>query len=334
MSYFWPMNSFPLFIISGPTASGKTKASIDVAKALQAYGRQAEIINFDSIIFYRELNIGSAKPSQQERENIIHHLIDVSHVDSPLNASDYVQMAKEKIHHLHHQDIIPILTGGSAFYLRALIKGMYESTKVPEQIKIEMNELYQKEGISPILDYLNKHDQESFYELHPNDHYRLMRAYEHHRSTGQKISEQKRKYDKQNPYDFTQGLVENWNIWHIYLDIPKEKHWEIIQKRTREMINNGLVDEVNNLLEKGVPATVKPLQSVGYKETIQYLNGDFQGLEDYAERVSISTRQLAKSQRTFFNKIKPKKTYNSLQDSQEILREALAFLELDKQGIV
>jgi tRNA dimethylallyltransferase len=322
----------PLYIISGPTASGKTHTAIDLAKRLQGLSLQAEIVNFDSIIFYKELNIGSAKPTLEERQDVTHHLIDVANVQTPLNASDYVDMAEKKIDQLHAKGIIPILTGGSAFYLRALIKGMYDSPKVSPEIKKELDELYSKQGIDPIIEYLQEHDPESLETLHSNDHYRLMRAYEHYRATKKKFSEQKKKYDNKNPYDFSEARREDWDIWHIYLDIPKEKHWDIINLRSHKMISDGLLDEVQLLLSQGISSNAKPLQSVGYKEVTQLLEGQFDNLDDCVERICISTRQLAKSQRTFFNKIMPKQRYNPLIDSQRLLKEACEFLKSHQQG--
>lgn len=321
----------PLYILSGATATGKTMTAIKLAKALQKSHKQAEVVNFDSIIFYQGLDIGSAKPKQEEKQNIPHHLIDVAQIDQPLNASEYVEMARKKIDELQQNDVIPILTGGSAFYLRALIKGMYESKKLSPELKKEVESVYEKRGITPFLDYLNQNDPESIKNLHPNDHYRLMRAYEHHRATGEKISVQKAQYDKNAPYDFSQGDDQNkWNIWHIYLDIPKEEHWEIIQKRTQQMIAQGLVDEVQSLVSQGFNISSKPLQSVGYKEVVQLLNGEFESLEECKERISISTRQLAKSQRTFFNKITPKNTYNPLYEADKIIDEAIEFIKAQR----
>lgn len=321
----------PLYILSGATATGKTTTAIKLAKALQKHNKQAEVVNFDSIIFYQGLDIGSAKPNQEEKQGIPHHLIDVAQIDQPLNASDYVEMAQKKIDELQQKDIIPILTGGSAFYLRALVKGMYESKTLSPELKKEIESVYDKQGISPFLDYLDQHDPESIENLHLNDHYRLLRAYEHHRVTGEKISVQKAQYDQKAPYDFSQGVHQNkWRIWHIYLDIPKEKHWEVIQERTQQMIDQGLLDEVQSLIRQGFKISSKPLQSVGYKEVIQFLDGEFESLEECKERISISTRQLAKSQRTFFNKITPKNTYNPLYEADKIIDEAIEFIKTQR----
>jgi tRNA dimethylallyltransferase len=117
----------PIILITGPTATGKTRTSINLCKFLIKNNIASEVINFDSLIFYRELNIGSAKPSDEELTSVPHHLINTHSIRTPLNASDYSKLAKGIIHKLHQESIVPILVGGSAFYIRALIKGMYES---------------------------------------------------------------------------------------------------------------------------------------------------------------------------------------------------------------
>lgn len=323
----------PLIIISGPTASGKTSFSIKLAQKLVQSGLEAEVVNFDSILFYDELNIGSAKPSLEERQGIEHHLIGISKISSALNASDYIEMAEKKINELHARQVIPILVGGSAFYLRALIKGMYESTRADEKLQSDIKTLYESEGIAPFLSFLKTHDPQSHAVLHQNDHYRIMRAYEHFKMTGQKISEQKKKMDELKPYDFSVSGHPDWGQVHLYLDLPKEDHWGIIQKRTKQMFDMGLIQEVTDLKKMGYTGQEKPLQSIGYKEAIAYLDNDFNSIEDCMDRVNISTRQLAKAQRTFFNKVGPKTTFNPLKDESRFIEHGVnQCLEISLKG--
>lgn len=328
------MNSglLPVIIISGPTASGKTLFSIELALMIQNdLCQKAEIINFDSLLFYKYLNIGTAKPSLEERRGVVHHMIDISEINSPLNASDYIQMAKEKIDHLHSQKTIPILVGGSAFYLRALIKGMYgdeenlsldpDLAEKKTQIALEALEIIKTLGIGPIREYLLIHDPQSYSQLHENDHYRNARAYEFHRLYGTKISEQKKKADLAKPYDFSNHPHPNWKLHHYYLNIPKEQHWPLIEKRTQTMFEVGIIDEVQDILKLGHCAQDKPLRSIGYKEVIEHLQGH-STLEQCREKIIIATRQLAKAQRTFFNKITPKETFNPITQKDLFLQKA------------
>jgi tRNA dimethylallyltransferase len=314
-----------LIIISGPTATGKTAQSIDLAIELIKQKKLVTIVNFDSLLFYRELNIGTAKPSMEERRGIPHSLIDVASVAQPINAADFTQMALDEINRLHQAGHIVILVGGSAFYLRALLKGMYQSVKESPQLKMKLADLISNKGIAGVIDELKRCDTEILNVLHPNDHYRLSRALLHFWSTNSKLSIEKEKTDALDPYDFEKH-IRPWDILHFYLDLPKDEHFKIIEKRTRQMIDNGLLKEVSELKDTGIDMHLKPMQSIGIKEMAEYLNGDFKTIEECIERISISTRQLAKSQRTFFNKIKPKINCHPILDRQKVIDLSFEFL--------
>lgn len=316
-----------LITISGPTASGKTKNSILIAKKIEeALKAQAVIINFDSLLFYQELSIGTAKPSLSERMGIEHRLIDISSAKSPLNAADYVHMAETEIEKCFAQNQIPILVGGSGFYLRALIKGMFEAPTPPASVKDEVDRIIAEEGAEAIRHRLEKCDPKSFERLHPNDLYRNSRALEFFLTTGKPISEEHSAMEAKDPYDFSRDCAHDWDCLHLYLDLPKPLHWNIIHQRTSEMIESGLIDEVKMLLKNGFSAEDRPLQSIGYKETIDYLEGKLTSQEELIERIDISTRQLAKSQRTFFKKMIPKHCFSPLEDPTPMLQLVLDYL--------
>ncbi len=313
--------------IFGPTASGKTNISIKLAQHLIAKeSRNAEIINFDSLLFYRELNIGTAKPTLDERMGVKHHLIDIASAHHPINAADYVKFAKDKIEELHHNNIIPILVGGSGFYLRALIKGMYQSTTPDPIIKIKVDELFRDQGISGIREFLQQYDPKSLTQLHENDVYRNCRAVEFFLTTGQPISSARQEMEEKNPYDLSQNCQNDWDCFHLYLDLPKEQHYPIIVKRAHEMLRQGLVNEVKELLNSGFSGVEKPLQSIGYKETQEFLKKVITSESELIERISISTRQLAKSQRTWFKKISPKHDFSPLGDFSKIVEKIHLYL--------
>ena len=315
-----------LIIISGPTASGKTSTSIKLAQYIQnELSKKVAIVNFDSLLFYKEISIGTAKPTSEEMQGIQHFLVSTTSICEPLNASDYIKDAEALIYDLHRQDITVILVGGSAFYLRALLKGMYESPKTDLLIKNEALQLLKDKGIGGIIAFLKINDPEVLTYLHENDHYRLVRAYEHFKSTGTKISEQKKLLDQNDPYDFTK-INHPWNLLHFYLDLPKDTHQEIIIQRTKQMFNLGLLEEVKSLIENGFTEDLKPLQSIGYKESIDYIRGKYSNEQECMEKIVISTRQLAKSQRTFFKKIEPKILINPITDQQKILEITKSFL--------
>ncbi len=314
-----------VIIISGPTASGKTKVSLELISKGMQKNIPFAIVNFDSLLFYNELNIGTAKPTAEELAKFPHYMVNIASITNPLNASDYYKKAIPVIQKLHDDNIIPILVGGSGFYLRSLIKGMYECPTISEELKEKNERIFQKEGIAPFLEILKKNDPYSYDRLHPNDSYRIIRATEFFQTTGKPISSEKSRLDSQNPYDFSNSGTQEWKIFHSYMDVPKDQHQIIIEKRTKQMIKEGLIDEVKFLLNKGFKGDEKPLQSIGYKETIQFIEDKFENQESYMERINISTRQLAKSQRTFFKKVLGKETFNPLVDIEKAINQMTQF---------
>ena len=300
-----------IFILSGATATGKTELSLKIADKINGV-----IVNFDSLLLYQELNIGTAKPSKNEQKNIPHYMIDVASIKSPMNAASYREMALPKINELLKENKPIILTGGSGFYLQALLNGMYSSPTTPDEILKKSNQLYQDQGITPFVEVLKLHDPKSLRIYHINDHYRIRRATEHWWANNTCFSEIKDQHKNQsNP----------WNTYHCNIDIPKDQHWEIILNRTQKMTKDGLIDEVLNLLKIGFRGDEKPLQSIGYKEVIEHIKGELT-LEECVELISISTRQLAKSQRTWFKKVDAHK-YNSLLDFDQIIQEGIRFFK-------
>ncbi len=202
-----------IIIISGPTACGKTQTSINLAKLInENTGQAPHILNFDSLLFYRELNIGTAEPLIKEREGIPHHLIDITSAATPLDASSFVEIALSCMQELHDRGKIIILVGGSGFYLRALIKGMYQAITPSKELKDTISKKYKEDGIDHFLDFLKDHDPDSLEYLHKNDHYRIIRAYEYFKTTGKKISDSKKEKEAMLPYDFSSPQYLSWDI--------------------------------------------------------------------------------------------------------------------------
>lgn len=312
-----------VLIISGATATGKTNLSIEIASKFTQ--QKFEIVNFDSLLFYNELNIGSAKPSIEEQRQIKHHLINISSIDKEINANEFESMCTEKINQLHNKDIIPILTGGSTFYLRSYIKGMYDSITVSPELREEIDYDLENKGIDYFINFLKTHDPKIFDVIHENDQYRIIRAYEHYKMTDTRLSEEKQKLDKNLPYNFSINQHPKISFEHISLNIEKDMHWEIMKTRAKLMIKNGLIDEVKNILTT-FDGTQKPLASIGYKEVISFINGEISNIEDLAELIYINTRKLAKAQKTFLKKVSPKHTINPLTDADKIYKIVDEFL--------
>lgn len=302
-----------LIVLSGATATGKTDISLELARKFGG-----EIVNFDSLLLYKEISIGTAKPTPEEQGHIPHHLIDVRSISSPMNAADYAREALPVVSRLLEEKKKVYLVGGSGFYLQALLKGMYDSPTTSREIQEHSDRLYQEQGIAPFLELLKTHDPESFQRYHENDHYRIRRAVEHWWSNGTKLSDERMKKDSANQ-ELGRNTIHNWDVLHLYLDIPRDEHLHIIEKRTQRMLDQGLHDEVKALLAQGFTGLEKPLQSIGYKEILNYHFGVYKTLEECRERIIISTRQLAKSQRTWFNRDTQKFSFHPLQDRQSLM---------------
>ena len=206
-------------------ATGKTQASIEVALYLaDKYRLKAEIVNFDSLLFYKELNIGTAKPTPDEQKGILHHLVNIRSINDPINASDFIKLAYDKIEELQEKNIIPILVGGSAFYIRALVKGMIHSIETPEisdMIKKEIQQI--KLTPNGIINFLTEKDPEIFNHIHKNDDYRLTRAAEFLQNL-KPYSVEIKKTVKNKPYDFSHNNKINGTMLHLSMLVDKVTH--------------------------------------------------------------------------------------------------------------
>lgn len=309
-----------IIVISGPTATGKTEISLKLAKL-----HDALIINFDSLLFYKEISIGTAKPSLEDQQGVPHFMLDSHSIFEPINAADYFKQVIPLIRDLSKQKKPLILVGGSGFYLQTVLNGMFESTTSPKEVLDKSQKLYDNDGIEPFLEILKVHDHASFERYHENDHYRIRRAVEHWWSTKQPFSQSREELQHKN--NEAPPIKYDWDVTHLYLDLPKLIHWDIIQERTKKMLSNGLVEEVKSLLDNGATGEEKPLKSIGYLEAIKYLRGEIESEEALVERISISTRQLAKAQRTWFKKVE-KLSYNPLEDWDKIEIHVNEFLSI------
>lgn len=301
-------------IIFGPTATGKTNLAIKLAKRYQGV-----VVNFDSLLFYNEISIGTAKPTEEEKQGIKHFLFSHHSIFKPINAHDYILEATPLINELLKTSHV-FLVGGSGFYLKALLNGMYDDLSTPPDISKKSNELYLEHGITPFLEVLKNYDPINYQRLSHNDHYRIRRAVEYFWTTNTAFS-----CAEKNFTEVDKKVAPNWKTLPIYLDIPVSEHYDIIIERTKKMIKEGLVKEVENLIKNGATGNEKPLNSIGYKETIQFLNGTLKNEKELIEEIFIATRQLAKSQRTWFKKIY-QKSYHPLKDEEIILKTVQDFL--------
>lgn len=278
----------PLIILTGPTAVGKTKASIGLAKALGG-----EIISADSMQVYRHMDIGSAKITKEEMADVPHYLIDVLEPEEEFHVVRFQQMAKAAMADIYSRGKIPIIVGGTGFYIQALLYDIDFTENEGDSVYREKLEALAKEkGAAYLHGQLAMVDPKSAEEIHANNIKRVIRALEFYHQTGQKISEHnERERQKESPYQFC----------YFVLNDRRECLYERIDQRVDQMIRNGLVQEVQTLKERGCTKQMVSMQGLGYKEIFSYLEGDC-SLEEAVYIIKRDTRHFAKRQLTWFKR--------------------------------
>ena len=278
----------PLIILTGPTAVGKTKASIGLAKAIGG-----EIISADSMQVYRHMDIGSAKITKEEMADVPHYLIDVLEPEEEFHVVRFQQMAKAAMADIYSRGKIPIIVGGTGFYIQALLYDIDFTENEGDSVYREKLEALAKEkGAAYLHGQLAAVDPKAAEEIHANNVKRVIRALEFYKQTGQKISEHnERERQKESPYQFC----------YFVLNDRRECLYERIDQRVDQMIRNGLVQEVQTLKERGCTKQMVSMQGLGYKEIFSYLEGDC-SLEEAVYIIKRDTRHFAKRQLTWFKR--------------------------------
>ena len=292
-----------VIVIVGPTCSGKTRLSLEIAQSVNS-----EIISADSRQIYKYLDIGTAKSSISELEKVKHHFISELDPKEDFNASIFTERALVLIQKLFYNKILPIVVGGSGLYIKGLIDGITESADTNKEIRTELLELRQKYGDDHLYNELKKVDEISASTMLPQNWTRVMRAFEVYRLTGKPIWQHHQSFVKKSKFNFRQvGLL--WDRKTLYQNIDL---------RVDEMIELGLINEVKNLLDSGYSKTLNALNTVGYKETIQYLEKEI-SLDRTIELIKRNTRRYAKRQMTWFNADKRIEWYQIHQPSDLII---------------
>ena len=311
----------PLVILTGPTAVGKTKASIGLAKAIGG-----EIISADSMQVYKQMDIGSAKIKPSEMEGVPHYLVDILEPDEEFHVVLFQQMAKQAIQKIYEKGKIPILVGGTGFYIQAVLYDIdFSENEKDTSYREELEKLAQTKGAEYLHDLLREVDEKSAQDIHANNVKRVIRALEYFHQTGEKISEHNEEQRKKvSPYNFSYFVLNDERA-HLY---------ERINLRVDQMINEGLVSEVQSLKEKGYTRDMVSMQGLGYKEMLDYLDNKC-SLEEAGEIIKRDTRHFAKRQITWFKRESDvtwidKKEYDY--NEERILKAMLQ--ELKERGII
>lgn len=280
----------PLIVLTGPTAVGKTKLSISLAKAVGG-----EIISADSMQVYKYMDIGSAKIRPEEMQGVPHHLVDVLKPEEEFHIVRFQEMAKKAMNEIYAKGRIPILVGGTGFYIQAITREIDFTEAVQEDgYRRELEELAKREGAEALHKMLEKSDPVSAKEIHANNVKRVIRALEFYHQNGTPISahNQEQKEHK-SPY----------NLAYFVLNAPRELLYERIDQRVDEMLKSGLLDEVETLKARGCHRGMVSMQGLGYKEMLAYLDGEYP-LEEAVRILKRDTRHFAKRQLTWFRREK------------------------------
>lgn len=280
-----------VIFLLGPTASGKTSLALNIAKEVPV-----EIISVDSALVYRGMDIGSAKPSASEMEQVPHHLIDIRDASEPYSAADFRVDAEALVEQIVARGKTPLLVGGTMLYFKSLLEGMADMPAADPAVRLEIEQLAQKEGWPAVHAELEKVDPQSAAAIHPNHSQRVSRALEVYRSCGQTMTELR----KQQSANSGDSFAERYNVLQLAI-APNDRSLlhQRIEQRYRTMIEHGLLDEVRSMHRRpDLHVALPSVRAVGYRQVWQYLDGELT-LDEAVEKAIVATRQLAKRQLTW-----------------------------------
>ena len=280
----------PLIVLTGPTAVGKTALSLKLAKAVGG-----EILSADSMQVYRGMDIGSAKISPGGMQGIPHHLIDVLDPSEEFNVVVFQKLCRQAMEGIYMRGHIPILTGGTGFYIQAVLRDIdFTENEENTDYRRQLEQFAAREGAEALHELLRAVDPVSAEAIHAHNIKRTIRALEFHHLTGKKISEHnEREAERQSPYRYC----------YFVLNDDREKLYRRIEERVDRMLEEGLVEEVRRLMEQGCRRDMVSMQGLGYKEILDYLAGET-ALEEAVRRIKQGTRHFAKRQLTWFRREK------------------------------
>jgi len=324
------MSAEPLLVvIVGPTASGKTALSLNIA---EQFG--GEIVSCDSVAVYRELEIGTAKPSKAERQRVRHHLIDVASPIEEFTAGDYARLARKTLADIRDRGCMPVVVGGTGLYLRALLEGLFEGPARSEQLRIRLRRRADQMTIEHLHRVLSRLDPEAAARIHPNDTPKLIRAIEVCLLAGERLTVM---------WDKGRDPLTGFRILRIGLEPERNALYERINARCAAMFDAGLIEEARRLLTAYKPPDAKdesdqrpvarPLGSLGYRQATQHLRGEFSA--DLAVLAAQQAhRNYAKRQLTWFRREPDVNWFASFGDDREVQREVAKIIARDAEHTV
>lgn len=305
----------PLIVLLGPTAVGKTKIAVELA--VQIGG---EIISGDSMQVYRQLNIGTAKIKSNETKGVPHYLIDIKEPDENFSVAEFQNLAEQTIAQIHHKKKLPILVGGTGLYIQAVIDPYDFTEQLPEEAyRQELHQLIEDQGLAYVHQLLSQIDPAAAERIHVNDEKRIIRALEYYKLTGQPISQKREVFEKR--------AEQKYQVVLIGLTMNRSKLYERINLRVDQMMEEGFLKEVEELLNKGYNSSLPALQGLGYKHLINHLEGEC-SLARAVELIKRDTRRFAKRQLTWFRRDQRIHWFNveEYTDNQELILEIISII--------
>lgn len=305
-----------ILVITGPTASGKTALAVELAKR-----HNGEVVSADSMQIYRRMDIGTAKPTETEKQGVPHHMLDVAEPEEDFSVAWYVEMAAACVEDVFSRGKLPILAGGTGLYIDSLLSGRtFAAFDGSSPIRGELEERYAREGGQALLNELAGVDPETAARLHPNDGKRIVRALEVWLTTGKTITRHNEE---------TRALPPRYDALTLTLDFERrEDMWDRIDRRVDRMMADGLEEEVRALLDSGVSRRCTAMQAIGYKELVPAVSGELTAAEAAAQ-IKLRSRQYAKRQRTWFRRnLEAKRLlWSAAPNFTEVLQRSTAYLE-------
>lgn len=278
----------PLIVLTGPTAVGKTSLSISLAKAVNG-----EVISADSMQVYKKMDIGSAKIRKEEMQGVQHYLVDVLEPEEEFHIVKFQQLAKEAMEEIYAKGKIPILVGGTGFYIQAVTRDIdFTEAQQEDAYRAELERLAEEKGAEYLHDMLKEVDPISAETIHANNIKRVIRALEFYHQNGTPISAHNEEQKKQ---------VSPYNLAYFVLNAPRDILYERIDRRVDQMLEEGLVEEVEGLKNDGCHRGMVSMQGLGYKEILAYLEGEYP-LDEAVRILKRDTRHFAKRQLTWFRR--------------------------------
>ena len=282
-------SKIPVIVIFAPTASGKTALTKELfSKEGSHFILNAEIISADSQAVYKGMDIGTAKPEPELRKLIPHHLIDIRNPDQQYNVSDFVEESDKLCKKIYNFGNIPVVCGGSGFYIRSFLYGIPKTPVSDEALRKKLKERIAKEGNEGLYKELQSIDPQSAKKIHPNDAYRICRALEVYYLTGKTRSD----------FSITSQLRSSYDFTFIVLEPPREILYQRIEERVNQMFDQGLAEEVNSLQKQGYTKDSPGLKAIGYQEWFEY-----KSKEEIKSKIIHNTRKYAKKQYTYIRDI-------------------------------